>query len=235
MAGSVDIARQFRIQPMADVDPTAAPGRQRHPGRTSLEACLDRLAAGDAGARDDLIAVACERMRAIAHRMLGRYPTVRRYDDTDDVMQNALVRLHRALGSVTPESPDRLLGLAALQIRRELTDLARKHAGPESEAAHHETDSFERHGNRISRVAETVAAAEPAAAVDRWTRLHETAAALPEDERRLFEVAWYLGARQEEAARILGCSLRTVKRRWDRIKQRLQDALPGGPTTSLPD
>lgn len=235
MARSVEIARRLRISLMADLDPTAPSGGQPHPGNASLEACLDRLAAGDAGARDDLIAVACERMRAIAHRMLGRFPTVRRYDDTDDVMQNALVRLHRALGSVTPASPERLLGLAALQIRRELTDLARRHGGPESEAAHHETDSFERHGNRISRVAEAAATAEPAATADRWTQLHETAAALPEDERKLFEVAWYLGARQEEAARILGCSLRTVKRRWERIKQRLRAAMPGGPATSPVD
>jgi len=204
-------------------------------GHALLETTLERLAAGDTTARDDLIAIVCGRMREMAHRMLGRYPNVRRFDDTDDVVQNALVRLHRALASVAPESPERLLGLAALQIRRELTDLARKHAGPESQAAHHETDCFHLDGRQRSRVAEAAATTEPSPSLERWTRLHETAAALPDDERKLFELAWYLGARQEEAARILGCSLRTVKRRWEQIKLTLQDAMPGGPTASPRD
>jgi len=58
----------------------------------------------------------------------------------------------------------------------------------------------------------------------RWTQLHEAAAALPEEDRRLFDLAWYMGLRQDEVASILGCSLRTVKRRWGHVK----DAIRGG-------
>lgn len=201
----------------------------------ALEACLSRLAAGDPTARDELVALACERMRVLAHRMLGRYRTVRRYDDTDDVVQNALMRLHRSLVNVVPKSPERFAGLAALQIRRELTDLARKHAGPESHASHHQTDSIRIDGELASRVARAAAPAEPAVALDRWTRLHEAAAALPDDERRLFDLAWYLGVQQEEAAVVLGCSVRTVKRRWEQVKDKLRSALPGGPAAVLPE
>ena len=63
----------------------------------ALDACLARLAAGDVAARDRIIELCGERLRLLAHRMLRRYPTVRRYDDTDDVFQNAAMRLHRAL------------------------------------------------------------------------------------------------------------------------------------------
>ena len=90
-----------------------------------LAACLERLAAGDASARDELIAIACERMRGIAHRMLRSFPTVRRWDETDDVVQNAAMRLVRALNQITPRDPRGFIGLAAVQIRRELLDLAR--------------------------------------------------------------------------------------------------------------
>ena len=197
--------------------------------------CLARLAAGDQSARDELVEIACGRMRELAHRMLVRYPAVRRYDDTDDVVQNALVRLHRALAAVAPESPERFLGLAALQIRRELTDLARKHAGAESHASHHETDSIRVDGEIRSRVAGAESQADPAAVMDRWTRLHEAAATLPDDERKLFELAWYLGVQQEEAAAVLGCSVRTVKRRWEQVKDKLRSALPGGPAAVLPE
>lgn len=204
-------------------------------GGTSLGDALARLAAGDEAARDELVAGACGRMREMAHRMLRGYPTVRRYDDTDDVVQNALVRLHRALSAVRPESPERFLGLAALQIRRELIDLARTYSGPESHAAHHDTDSIHVDGGIGSRVANAESRAEPVAEIDRWTMLHEAAAALPDDERRLFDLAWYLGVQQEEAAKILGCSVRTVKRRWDHVKTTLRAALPGGPAAPLPE
>lgn len=211
----------------ASIVPTAPP--------PSVEACLARLAAGDGAAANELVGLACARMRTIAHRMLGRYPAVRRYDDTDDVVQNSLLRLHHALTSVAPESPERFLGLAALQIRRELLDLARRYAGPESSAFHHDTDSIRVAGVIRSRVAEAPACLDPASEIDRWTRLHETVAALPDDERRLFELAWYLGCGQEETARILGCSLRTVKRRWERVKAALRGSFPGGPEAAFAD
>ena len=207
-------------------DATPSPGPR-------LDAWLARLTAGDVSARDELVALACERMRAMAHRMLGRYPTVRRYDDSDDVAQNALVRLHRALATVSPESADQFFGLAALQIRRELIDLARKYAGPESHASHHETDSIRLDGEIRSRVAEAESYGTAVAELERWARLHEAAAALPDEERRLFDLAWYLGLQQEDAARILGCSVRTVKRRWEQVKEALRVALPGGPAGAI--
>lgn len=198
-----------------------------------IEACLQRLAAGHQDARDELIALASDRMRELAHRMLPGYPAVRRFDDTDDVVQNSLLRLHRALETVVPESPERFLGLAALQIRRELIDLARTYAGPESHAANHDSDSLRIDDTVVSRVAIATAPSEPPGQLERWTQLHEAAAKLPPEERQLFELAWYLGLHRTEAAKVLGCSLRTVNRRWTRVKTALREALPGGPTKTL--
>jgi len=44
-----------------------------------LNHCLRQLAAGEAGAREELLAVASERIRTMAHRMLRRFPGVRRW------------------------------------------------------------------------------------------------------------------------------------------------------------
>ena len=52
-----------------------------------------------------------------------------------------------------------------------------------------------------------------------------SAAALPAEERAVFELAWFLGAEQVEVAEHLGCSVRTVKRRWETVKHLLRDAL----------
>lgn len=48
---------------------------------------------------------------------------------------------------------------------------------------------------------------------------------LPEDEKELFHLVWYLGPKQEEAARMLDCSVRTIKRRWESAKRLLAESL----------
>ena len=58
---------------------------------------LDRLASGDLEARDRIIEITSGRLRILASRMLSRFPSVRRWEDTDDVFQNAVMRLHRPL------------------------------------------------------------------------------------------------------------------------------------------
>jgi RNA polymerase sigma-70 factor (ECF subfamily) len=180
-----------------------------------LEACIARLGAGDKTARDDLIAFACERMQGMARRMLKRFPNVRRWDETGDIVQNAAIRLYRTLGNITPRDARGFLGLA------------RKHAGPESYAANHDTN-YQRHdGQEWARVDEAFDRAESLDQLARWSRLHESADRLPEDEKELFHLVWYLGANQEEAARMLDCSVRTVKRRWESVKRSLAESLEG--------
>ena len=190
-----------------------------------LGSCLDRLSAGEPGARDDLIARACRRMRGIAHRMLRRFPSVRRWDDTDDIVQNAAMKLIRAIDAIGPRTPRDFIGLAAVQIRRSLLDLARKHAGPESAAANHETGVWRIDGGPRGVVDRAADPAASPAALDRWTRFHETAEALPEEERELFHLVWYLGLSQQDAARMIGCSERTVRRRWEALKALLATAM----------
>jgi hypothetical protein len=69
--------------------------------------------------------------------MLGRFPTVRRWADTGDVLQSALVRLLGALKQVDVPSTRAFFGLAAEQMRRELLDLARHFHGPHGYGARH--------------------------------------------------------------------------------------------------
>ena len=71
---------------------------------------------------------------------MGKFARVRRWDNTDDVSQNAALRLYRALGDTVPDSPRGLMCLMATVIQRELLDLARKHAGAMSYAANHGTN-----------------------------------------------------------------------------------------------
>lgn len=196
-----------------------------------IGALLERLADGTADTnaiRSGLFDIAYARMQTLASRMIRSFPAVRRWDDTADVVQAAALRLHRALPDVDLRDPRHLLRLAALQIRRELLDLARRYSSPDSFAAHHETNALATADGvvmKVDRAADPLA--EPADRLESWTRLHDAVATLPDDDRELFDLVWFMGATQHDIAALTGSSPRTVRRRWDEIKRRLVAALDG--------
>jgi len=196
--------------------------------RSPIWNALQQLAGGEADARGELIDLTTERMRQLAHRMLGRFPVVRRWNDTDDIVQAAALRLWRALEVTVPETPRGLAGLMTTQIRRELLDLARKYSRPGSFASNHDSGGDIDAGTTRRYPEDPGFLAEQ---LGRWTRLHEAAAALPDESRELFHLAWYAGLRQDEIAAVLGVSLRTVKRRWEATKDLLRQVFPD----ALPD
>ena len=200
------------------------------PDSSKLTSCLQRLAEGDLSARDTIIELCSDRLRTLASRMLSRFPNVRRWDDTDDVFQNAAMRLHRALGQMAVESPRSIMALAATQLHRELLDLARRHAGPSSFAANHAT-GLGRPGDSSAADTPQMLANAPAAgdSLDRWTGFHEAIAALPGELREIFHLVWYLNADQKTIAGLLGCSERTVKSRWREAREAVRAALDGQP------
>lgn len=174
---------------------------------TRLQNCLELVRQGSAEAREEVIAHTCERLRNLTRRMLKGYPGVHRWCETDDVLQNSMLRLHRALAQVKPESPKHFYALAATQIRRELIDLARHYYGSEGIGAKHHTD-----GGKATEVQVDVHP-EPQS-LEAWTGFHEQVEKLPEEERDVVSLLWYDGLNQPEVASVLGLSLSTVKRRW---------------------
>jgi RNA polymerase sigma-70 factor (ECF subfamily) len=82
---------------------------------TEIQLRLDRLRAGDESARDELLDIAGVRLGRVARKMLRGYPGVRRWEQTDDIVQNAALRLCRALKDIRPESVRSFLSLAAVQ------------------------------------------------------------------------------------------------------------------------
>lgn len=189
---------------------------------------LDRLSAGDLAARDRIIEITSGRLRVLASRMLSRFPLVRRWDDTDDVFQNAIMRLHRALAEVQPDSPRAIMALAATQLHRELIDLARRYRGPMSFEANHATQIPDRpDASEPPGPIDRAATADES--LDRWSAFHDVIERLPTDQREVFHLVWYLGADQKTIARLLGCSERTVKSRWRAAREAVRAALDGQP------
>lgn len=192
-----------------------------------LQPLLDRLADGDPRAAEELILHTQERLRRLTRKMLRERPDVRRWEDTSDVLQNALLRLYRALKDVKPESPRHFLNLAALQIRRELRDLARHHSGPQAHGANHASDPHQVSPDGDVRPAyELRPDSEPGPGTALQIKeMEDCIDRLPEEEREVFSLVHHLGLEQVEVARRLGVSVPTVKRRYRRAKQLLADDL----------
>jgi RNA polymerase sigma factor (sigma-70 family) len=184
---------------------------------------LERLRAGDPSARASLIVLAQGRFAALARTMLRRYPHVRRWEETDDLLQAALMRLHRGLAEVRPEDVPHFDNLAATQMRRELIDLARSYHGPKGIGANHHTDGTDP-GGRLAQVAE--ASGQPDS-LEEWTAFHEAVDRLPDEERQIMDLLWYRGFTHAQSAESLGVATKTIQRRWASARLMIRELLQG--------
>ena len=192
---------------------------------TQIQRCMDRLRAGDVSARDELLARASARLTRLTRKMLRDFPGVHRWEETDDVLQNAVVRLCRALDEVQPPTVADFFRLAAAQIRRELLDLARRYAGPHSPGA--KRAEADRAGNAPAARPDPPDTTRDPDRLAAWTDFHREVEVLPADEREVFDLLFYQGLVQAEAAAVLGVAEITIKRRWRAARMRLVQALGG--------
>jgi RNA polymerase sigma factor (sigma-70 family) len=171
-----------------------------HPDSTTkLQHWLDKMREGDAAAGEVLVQHACERLRRLTRKMLHGYPALHRWEQTDDVLQNALMRLHRAIGKIQPETVRGFFQLAAKLIRWELIGLGRHYLGPQGLGANHTSN------HDLVAVLNHVRA---------FNTFHELVESLAVEEREVVDLMFYQGMTEREAAVALAVSERTVKRRW---------------------
>jgi RNA polymerase sigma factor (sigma-70 family) len=188
----------------------------------SVSELLQLTQAGDQVALNTLIERSGTRLRNLARHMLNGSPALRRWAGSDDVLQNSLIRLVRALEAVKPDSSRDFFGLAALQMRRELIDLARHFYGPRGHGANHESGTDERLLD-----AGVKADANQPDAMAQWAELHEHIGQLDESQREIVDLIFYQGLNQTETAEVLGVSVRTVQRRWHTVLLKLNEFLEG--------
>jgi RNA polymerase sigma-70 factor (ECF subfamily) len=182
----------------------------------SLQSCVTRWQAGDRTAADELIRATSARLEKLARRMTRSFPNVRSQADTGDVLQNTLIRLFRTLRKLSPPTTRDFFNLAAVHIRRELLDLARR--------CRHRTwlpldgadDSDHPGAGRVEP------AAAPAEDFEIWVRFHEAVDELPIEEREVVGLVFYHGWKQVRIAELFGVDERTIRRRWSSAVERLR-------------
>lgn len=192
-----------------------------------LQHCLDRLRAGDEAALAEILDHAGRRLTSLARGMLNRYDRLRRWEESDDILQGALLRLCRALRGTVPATPLDFYRLAAAQIRRQLIDLARHYYGPAGLGTRHASWSPGA-ADRSTAGALPVEPTDPSHEPDElaaWSEFHTQVEKLPDEERAVFDLIWYQGLTHAEAAAVLEVSPRTERRRWQAACLRLHEAL----------
>lgn len=181
----------------------------RPPDDTEL---ADRARRGDREAFAWLV----EMHREIAFRVA--YLVTGSAADAEDAAQVGFVKAYTSLDRFRPGSPFRpwLLRIVANEAKNRRRSSGRR-LFYESEAA--------RHGASGDAVPSPEAAVE---AAERSRALFEAVNGLPERERLVVALRYFLELTEEETARICGVPRGTVKSRVSRALRRLRDELGGG-------
>jgi RNA polymerase sigma factor (sigma-70 family) len=192
------------------------------PATTDLQALLDRLREGDKDARRQFLELACGRLRRLAARILyGSFPALQARHDVDSVVHETWLRLIQALDAADPPTVEDFFRLAAHKIRQVLLDMADRKRRLDQRQTLLGTGDLRSGGRSDSAENNTYDACRLAL----WTEFHERAAMLPEAERTVFEMHYYLGLPQAEIAKLLGLHPRKVSYLWIAATERLADVL----------
>ena len=183
----------------------------------TARAITDQLVAwraGEAGAQDRLFQLVYDDLRRIAHRQLGREVTGHTLD-THGLVHEAYLRLVEQT-RVDWQDRSHFFAVAAQAMRRILIDHARRYL-------------TQRRGGGVAGVvpAEDAVVAERSEAL---LALDECLVQLASSEPRLSRVVecrYFAGYTEEETARVLGVTARTVRRDWVRARAWLYLQLRG--------
>ncbi|MFO0870209.1 MAG: sigma-70 family RNA polymerase sigma factor [Pirellulales bacterium] len=190
-----------------------------------LREWLESLRSGEQAAEEHLVTYAQERFRALAHRMLrGDFARVGRFAETSDVLQGGLIRLWKALRSQVPDDLLSFRRLVALQLRRELIDLSRKHFGPQGIGAnHHSAGAASDHPLADGAASATNDPQQLA----QLTELHEMVERLPAKLKDVFDLRFYHDMTIDDIAEELDVATSTVKLRYQQAVSHLWTDLGG--------
>ena len=154
---------------------------------SGLHVCLARLRAGDPHARSAVIAGAQQRLKWLAQRQMRRFERLRRFEDADDVVQNATLRLFQRLDAHAPANPAEFFAWAAREIRCALLDLVKHYYGTRG-AGRREPMSLD-----AEAATQAGAHSESDDHLVWWQEFHEQIERLPVGERCAVELHWYHG------------------------------------------
>ncbi|WP_246524905.1 RNA polymerase sigma factor [Gemmata palustris] len=181
----------------------------------SLHLLFERLKVGDSEALNDIFAHCQERLKTHIRRMLRGFRAVRVHGSTNDVFQEAAMRLVKALKTVPIDSPTDFLLFAACQIRRTLLDMAKR-----KKLGHVPAVGGDR-GDELGPADLVTDDSNDPVTLAIWQEVHARIGAMQVEDRTLFDLLYYQGLSQPAAAELLDVPLSTLKKRWQNARLEL--------------
>lgn len=214
----------------------AAGAGDSHEGTDSLvRQALDRLARGDASAKNELFALVRRQFERMARKLLRwntSYDGLRRWEQTDDVVQQLSTRMLRALDTQSLTTPRDFFKLAATNLHWELKALREHHQAAKRSGRLLETNTEHDPKGGPPMVGRKLA--EAAARPD-WdetmARYLDAIEGVSADDREMLDLVILNGLTQEEAAATIEMPLSTFKRHYGDARLRLARRIreQGGP------
>jgi RNA polymerase sigma factor (sigma-70 family) len=188
---------------------------------SELHGLIERIRRGDPDAPRALLERACGRLRKLAaHIFTASFPALAGRHEVDSVVHETWLRLAQAMESVRPASVEHFTRLAAQKVRQVLLDLVERQRRQRSREAVGFSDGS-------SGPAIAAGQTHDPERLALWAEFHEKISGLPEEERAVFEMHYYLELPQAEIAHLLGLHPRKVSRLWVAATERLADGVAG--------
>lgn len=167
---------------------------------------------GNSHAREELFIRSLDRLRTMTRQMFYEFPKLLTLEQTDDILNKAVLRLHRSLDEVKPRSARDFFGLASLQMRRVLADLARYYSV-----------------RSVKYKTNTPPKSHLPGPLDlyEWSEFHEAIDGMSADDLELFHLLFYQGLSIVEVAEMFGEHPKTLRRHWRQARVRLSQMLEG--------
>ncbi len=185
-----------------------------HTRETEVTALLHAAQAGDGTAAVRLLPLVYEELRQLARVRMARLPPGQTLQPTALVHEAYLRLLGKA--DLHLESKKHFFFAAARAMRDILVEQARRKAGPR------------RGGGRRVELRETLAACEPPSAD--VLAVHEALTDLEKEDpakAQLVDLRYFAGMTMEEAAQVLGTSVRSLYRQWRFVRAWLKSRIGG--------
>jgi RNA polymerase sigma factor (sigma-70 family) len=192
--------------------------REQNP---ELSVVFERIQAGDMAARNELMSTLYDRIIRLTAVLLRTFPVVQRRREVESVANDLSLKLIGALDAgLKTGSVQDFFRFAGVRLRQLLIDEAEKHrrrhvgafAGAGTDTA---APDFDPGTDTLDPEALAV-----------WSEFHEKVNELPEEERMIFEMHFFLQMPQAEIAKVLQWEPKQVSRRWLKACMALADYVP---------
>jgi RNA polymerase sigma-70 factor (ECF subfamily) len=174
---------------------------------------------------------AYKRLCDLVSRQLGSMPTVRKFENTGDVLHTVIVKILEKQIANPPDTPLDYFKEVSRGIRHHLIDELRKIVGRRKAGSSGEDSLPAR--NRASLFGSGADVAIHAInntfnpqRIQMWAEFHESVEELPEEQKSVVDLLFYFELTQTQAAKTLKISRDQVSRHWRQARISLAKVTP---------